>query len=71
MVGSKIYFVVLCPTNSMESSAIYKLTIGLADYLNFKGSCAKKTSIVELLFFRYVLHTLLHKNKKIVVTSVT
>jgi hypothetical protein len=62
--------VVLCPTNSMESSAIYKLTIGLADYLNFKGSC-KKTSILELLFFTYVLHTLVDKNRKIVVTSVT
>jgi hypothetical protein len=30
--------VVLCPTNSMDSSAIYKMKIALAGYLNFKGS---------------------------------
>jgi hypothetical protein len=34
--------VVLYPTNSTESSVIYKLTIRLVDYLNFKGSCPKK-----------------------------
>jgi hypothetical protein len=62
--------IVPCPTNSMESSVIYKLTIGLADYLNFKGSC-KKTSILELLFFTYILHMLVDKNRKIVLTSVT
>jgi hypothetical protein len=62
--------VVPCPTNSTDSSAIYKMKIGLAHYLNLKGSC-KTTIILELLFFAYVLHTLVNKNKTIVVTSVT
>jgi hypothetical protein len=40
-----------CPTNSTDSSAIYKLTIGVADYLNFKGLVLKKFSIRESVFF--------------------
>jgi hypothetical protein len=62
--------IVPCPTNSMDISMIYKLIIGLEGYLNFKASC-KKTSILELLFFTYVLHMLVEKNKKIVVTPIT
>jgi hypothetical protein len=62
--------VVLCLTNSTNSSAIYKMKIGLAHYLNLKGSC-KTTIILELLFFVYVLHTLVNKNRTTVVTSVT
>jgi hypothetical protein len=41
----------LCPTNSTDSSAIYKLTIGVADYLNFKGLVFKNFSIRELVLF--------------------
>jgi glycyl-tRNA synthetase beta subunit len=41
----------LCPTNSTDSSAIYKLTIGVADCLNFKGLVFKKFSIFGSVFF--------------------
>jgi hypothetical protein len=44
-------FVLLCPTNSTNSSAIYKLRIGLAEYLNFKELVSQKFSIRELVFF--------------------
>jgi hypothetical protein len=56
--------VVMCPTNSTQSFAIYKLTIGLADYLNFKGLVYKKFSIPELVFFTYVLHRFVDKKHK-------
>jgi hypothetical protein len=55
---------VLCPTNSTESSVIYKLTIRLVDYLNFKGLVSKKFSISELVFLTYVLHTVVDKKTK-------
>ena len=61
-------FVVSCPTNSTDSSAIYKLTIGLEDYLNFKGIVFKKSSIHELVFFTYADG---QKHKKIVLMFVT
>jgi hypothetical protein len=55
---------VLCPTNSTKSSAIYKLTIRLVDYLNFKGLMSKKFSISELVFLTYVLHMMVEKKTK-------
>jgi hypothetical protein len=51
----------LCPTKSRDSSAIYKLSIRVADYENLKGMVSKKFSISEVLIFRYDLHTVVEK----------
>jgi hypothetical protein len=46
---------------------IYKLIIGLVDYLNFKELISRKSSIRELVLFRQVLHTLVEKRAKHIV----
>jgi hypothetical protein len=69
--------VVPWPTNSTQSSVIYKLTSGLADYFNFKGLCDKhcaghvakmKEMTVSLCLSRKkVVNTILrHLYKKII-----
>jgi hypothetical protein len=52
-VGLKIGLLLFCVLQkSTDSSAIYKLTIGLGHYLNFKGLVSKKFSI-PVVFFTY------------------
>jgi hypothetical protein len=47
---------------------IYKLTIGLVDYFNLKGVMSKKFSILEIVYFTYVSHTLVDKKHKKIVS---
>jgi hypothetical protein len=43
-------YVLSCPTNRTSSSAIYKLRIRLAEYLNFKELVSQKFIIRGLVF---------------------
>jgi hypothetical protein len=46
---------------------MYKLIMGPVDYLNFKGLMSQKFNIQELLFFTWVLHTVVEKCTKNIV----